>query len=119
VQEPLPEKISGIVNSEFETLLPKSQPLGDWNDSFLASHKTSVPHVQAALTARLLLKPESKSQCEKDLVSTLDLEDASLEKAIAGLDLLDEWRSSAAAKQAYVEKAYQKWSEASAFQPPK
>lgn len=116
LQEPLPAKVSEIVSSEFEKLLPKSQSLGDWNESFLSSHKTSVPHVQAALTVRLLLNPDSKSQCEKELLSTLDLEDASIEKAVAGLDLLDEWRSSLAAKQTYIEKAYLKWSEASPFQ---
>lgn len=117
LQEPLPAKISEIVSSEFEALLPRSQPLDEWNDSFLASHKNSVAHVQAALTARLLLNPDSKSQCEQDLLSTLDLEDASIDKAIAGLDLLNEWRSSSAAKQTYIEKAHQKWSEASAFRP--
>lgn len=108
--------MSEIVTSEFETLLPKSQDLKEWNASFLEAHKTSTPHVQAALTARLLLDPESKSQCEQDLLSTLDLEDASISSAVAGLDLLNEWGSNQAAKAAYIEKAHNKWKEASAFQ---
>ncbi|KAL2215787.1 NMDA receptor-regulated protein 1-domain-containing protein [Thermoascus aurantiacus ATCC 26904] len=116
LQEPLPPKVSEIVTSEFETLLPKSQDLKEWNASFLEAHKTSTPHVQAALTARLLLDPESKSQCEQDLLSTLDLEDASISSAVAGLDLLNEWGSNQAAKAAYIEKAHNKWKEASAFQ---
>lgn len=71
--------------------------------------------MQAALTVRLLLNPDSKSQSEQDLLSTLDLEDATIQKTVAGLDLLNEWGSDQAAKTAYIEKAHKKWDEASAF----
>jgi peptide alpha-N-acetyltransferase len=114
--EPLPEKISSIVSNEFEKLLPKAENLGEWNESYMTSHQNRVEHVQAALVARLLINPDTKPQCEKELLSTLDLDDATLDKAIAGLDLFDEWKSSSAVRQAYIEKAHKKWSEASTFE---
>ncbi|KAJ9266216.1 hypothetical protein DTO021C3_5763 [Paecilomyces variotii] len=114
--EPLPPQVAEVITSEFEPLLPKSTNLTEWNDAFLTAHKTRTTHVQAALSARLLLSPDSKSQCEQDLLSTLDLEDATIQKAVAGLDLLNEWGSNQAAKTAYIEKAHKKWNEASAFQ---
>jgi hypothetical protein len=115
VSEPLPEKISDVVLNEFEAILPKSADLQKWNDSYLASHKTSANHVRAVLSARLLLTPEAKAECEKELISTLDLDSTTMETAIAGLDTLDEWKSSAATKQAYTEKAQKRWTEVSAF----
>jgi N-alpha-acetyltransferase 15/16, NatA auxiliary subunit len=117
VPERVPTKISETVVTEFENLLPKSQDLREWNDSFLSSHKASVLHVQAALTARLLLNSDSKPQCEEALLATLDLEDASISKAVTGLELLGEWGSSHVTKSAYVEKAHERWKGASAFQP--
>jgi N-alpha-acetyltransferase 15/16, NatA auxiliary subunit len=62
------------------------------------------------------LDPDSKSLCEEALLSTLDLEEASISQAIRGLELLGEWGSSQATKKAYIEKAREKWNEASTFQ---
>jgi peptide alpha-N-acetyltransferase len=63
------------------------------------------------------VKPDSKGQVEEDLLSTIDLETSSLEDAMSGLRLLDEWESSQNAKSAYISHAHQRWKEASAFQP--
>ncbi|KAH8697552.1 putative acetyltransferase catalytic subunit [Talaromyces proteolyticus] len=115
LSEPLSETISEIVTKEFDQILPKSTDLRKWNESYLTSHKGSVDHVRGALSARLLLAPDTKAEAEKELISTLDLESTTLEKALAGLDTLDEWNSGSATKQAYIEKAHKKWSEASAF----
>lgn len=78
-------------------------------------HKDSVLHIQAALASRQLINPDSKPQNEKDLASTLDSSDASIESVLAGRELLDEWRSKQATKQAYAEKAKGKWPESSVF----
>ncbi|KAL1952688.1 hypothetical protein VTO42DRAFT_4451 [Malbranchea cinnamomea] len=115
LSEPLPQDVSEVVNSEFETVLPKSTNLTEWNDAFLAANSTSPAHVQSALSVRQLLTPESKSQSEKDLQSTLDLEVASIEDALAGLSLLDNWGSAQDAKTAYRQHAKQRWKESSVF----
>ncbi|KAE8361178.1 NMDA receptor-regulated protein 1-domain-containing protein [Aspergillus caelatus] len=116
LSEPLPPQVAEVVNAEFETLLPKAQNLDEWNESFLSTHKDSAVHTQAALTCRQLLKADSKAQCEKDLTATLDSQVESIETALAGLQLLDEWKSDQTAKAAYAEKAKSKWPESSVFQ---
>lgn len=115
LKEPLPEKISDVVLKEFEAILPKSTNLDEWNNAYLTSHKESVDHVRAALSARLLINLNDKPTCEKEFVSTLDLANTTLEKAVSGLETLDDWKADAATKQAYNEKAHNKWKEASAF----
>lgn len=115
LSEPLPSEVSDVVNAEFDKLLPKSQNLTQWNDSFLAANKDSIPHRHAALACRQILSPDSKAQCEKDLVSTLDSDIASIENGLAGLTLLNEWGSDQAAKAAYSQRANKKWSESDVF----
>jgi peptide alpha-N-acetyltransferase len=113
--EPLPPQVAEVVDAEFETLLPKAQKLDEWNNSFLAAHENSVPHKHAFLTSQQLLNPESRSQNEKELTSTLDASIVSLETALAGLDLLGEWGSDQAAKTTYAAKASSKWPESTSF----
>jgi peptide alpha-N-acetyltransferase len=59
------------------------------------------------------LKPESKSQCEKDLLATLDSPEITIDEAVIALDLLNKWGSD---KTAYAEKAAKKWPESSVFE---
>ncbi|KAI9038059.1 peptide alpha-N-acetyltransferase complex A subunit NAT1 [Aspergillus affinis] len=115
LSEPLAPEVAEVVNPEFETLLPKSQNLEEWNNSFLAAHNDSIPHTQAGLTCGQLLKADSKPQYEKDLTATLDSDLISLETALAGLDLLSEWGSNQASKTAYAEKAASKWPNSTLF----
>lgn len=112
LSEPLPEKVAEAVNAEFDKLLTKSQNLEEWNESFLSSNKASALHVQSGLSARQLLKPESKAQCEKELLATLDLPEITIDEATIGLESLNEWGSD---KTAYAEKASKKWPESSVF----
>lgn len=115
LSEPLPQDVSEVVTSEFETLLPKSTNLTEWNDAFLNANSNSPEHVQSALSVRQLLAPESKAQSEKELLSSLDLEVASIEDALKGLNLLDNWGSAQDAKVAYREHAKKRWTDASIF----
>ncbi|KAL5000543.1 NMDA receptor-regulated protein 1-domain-containing protein [Aspergillus recurvatus] len=115
LSEPLLPQVAEVVDTEFETLLPKAQNLDEWNKSFLSAHEDSIPHRHAYLTCQQLLNPESKSEIEKELTATLDASIVSLETALAGLDLLGEWGSDQAAKTAYAEKASSKWPESTAF----
>lgn len=113
LSEPLPEQVAEAVNTAFDKLLPKNQNLEDWNESYLSSNQGSVAHVHASLSARQLLKPESKSQCEKDLLASLDISDVTIPEAVDALDLFNQWGSD---KSAYVEKAKKKWPESSVFE---
>ncbi|KAL4977551.1 NMDA receptor-regulated protein 1-domain-containing protein [Aspergillus desertorum] len=115
LSEPLPPQVAEAVDAEFEALLPKTQNLDEWNRSFLSAHEDSIPHKHAYLTCQQLLKPESKSENERELTATLDASIVSLETALAGLDLLGEWGSDQATKTAYAEKASSKWPESTAF----
>ncbi|KAL4811251.1 NMDA receptor-regulated protein 1-domain-containing protein [Aspergillus unguis] len=115
LSEPLPAEVAEVVDAEFEALLPKAQNLEEWNKSFAAAHKDSIPCTHAYLTCQQLLKPESKSESEKELTATLDANIGSLETALAGLSLLGEWGSNQAAKTTYAEKASSKWPESSSF----
>lgn len=111
--EPIAPQVAEVVNPEFEKLLPKTQKLEEWNESFLSANKDSAPHVQAALSARQLLNKDSKAQNEKELVASLDALSISFDDAVSGLDLLGEWGSD---KTAFADKASKKWPQASAFQ---
>ncbi|OJD11704.1 hypothetical protein AJ78_07572 [Emergomyces pasteurianus Ep9510] len=117
LSEPLPAAVSEVIAADFDPLLPNTQDLTNWNESFLSTHSSSAAHVQAALSVRQLLNPDSKSQGEKELLSTVNFETTSLEDALAGLHLLDDWHSSQDAKSAYVSQAQKRWAEASVFQP--
>ncbi|KAJ5972168.1 uncharacterized protein N7479_002086 [Penicillium vulpinum] len=110
--EPLPEQVAEVVNAEFDKLLPKTQKLEEWNESYISANKGSVVHVQAGLSGRQLLNPESKSQCEQDLLATLDTPDITIDEAVISLDILNKWGSD---KTAYAEKASKKWPESSVF----
>ncbi|GLI75276.1 hypothetical protein PoHVEF18_003529 [Penicillium ochrochloron] len=113
LSEPLPAPIAEVINTEFETMLPKAQKLEEWNESFLTANKDSVAHVQAALSARHILNPDSKAECEKDLLATLDSPKITIDEAAAGIDLLNKWGSETSG---YVQEANKKWPEASVFQ---
>ncbi|KAJ5929474.1 N-terminal acetyltransferase A complex subunit n.t1.c1 [Penicillium verhagenii] len=110
--EPIDPKVAEVVNAEFEKLLPKSQNLEEFNESFLSANKASATHVQAALSGRLLLNADSKTQCEKDLLATLDSSDITIDEAALALELLAKWGVD---KTAYAEKATNKWPESSVF----
>lgn len=113
LSEPLPPQVAEVVNEEFEKLLPKSQNLEQWNESFLSANKNSAAHVHAALSGRQLLNPGSRSQNEKNLLATLNLPDVSINEASSALDHLAEWGSD---KTAYLQQANKKWPESSLFQ---
>jgi peptide alpha-N-acetyltransferase len=115
LSEPLPPTISEIIAAEIESLLPKSKSLADWNDEFLAAHSDSPAHVRSVLAVRQSLAPESKPEVEKQLVSSLDLDMASIEDALAGMKLLNSWGSGQEVKTAYRDQARKRWKEASVF----
>jgi len=71
--------------------------------------------LQAAYNVRHLLDNGSKSQNEADLKKTLDLPDTTIQQALAGFGLLEEWKSEQKVKDDYRAKAAGRWSEATVF----
>ncbi|KAI1946841.1 hypothetical protein LOZ57_003611 [Ophidiomyces ophidiicola] len=116
LSEPLPSEVQEILSSEFEAILPASQDLSAWNDTYLSNNSSSMSHVHAALTVRRLVDPEKSAQTEKDLAASIDSDVASMESALAGLHLLDDWRSGSETKSLYIDQAHKRWKEASMFQ---
>lgn len=64
---------------------------------------------------RNLLDSSSKAQNEEDLKKTLDLPEITIQQALAGFGLLDEWKSEQKVKDDYRAKASTRWSEAAVF----
>lgn len=104
------------VQTEIKKLFTEDKSLSDWNKEYLVRHKSSALHVQAGLRVRALIGKEAKSTNEKDLLAILSLNSASMGDASAGLELLDEWASSAEVKDRYRDKAAERWNRASVFQ---
>ena len=71
--------------------------------------------MQAAFNVRQLLDSSSKSQNEADLKKTLDFPDTTIQQALAGIGLLEEWKSEQKVKDDYRAKAAGRWSEATVF----
>ena len=71
--------------------------------------------MQSVLDGRQLLDPASKERNAKELSSTLDIANITIDEAVAGLELLSQWGCDEATKAAYAQKASSKWPEASIF----
>lgn len=108
-------RVSEIVLPGAKTLFPNDMDLSAWNNDFLDRHRSSASHVQAGLRVRALIGKETRETNEKDLLEVLSLNSSSICSAIAGMELLDEWRSSAEVKDRYKDKAAERWNMASVF----
>lgn len=116
--EPLPGKISEIIDAEFSPHLPPDIDLSKHNDDFLKRHHNSISHVQAALRTRQKLKKpeESKEANCKDIIRTLALDGATWEDAERGLNILTtEWKADKKYVNDYIDAAHARWPECSRF----
>jgi N-alpha-acetyltransferase 15/16, NatA auxiliary subunit len=108
-------KTSEVISSEARKLFPEDKDSADWNSDFLARHRSSALHVQAGLRVRGLIDKSKKEVNEKELIATLALETISMPEASAGLELLNDWSSSAEVKDKYRNSAAERWKQASVF----
>lgn len=119
IRSSISEKSCTVIASTFN-LIPESSSSSSYNDSFLSSHSESAPHTQAALCVRNILTPETQPQNEKSLISTLDLENTSLEEARRGLNILRLWQKSkpdeGASIEEYKRRAQERWPKAALFE---
>ena len=104
-----------VINAEFNDLLPASTDLAKHNDDFLQNHHDSAPHVQACLRVRQLLDPSSSDKHQQDVIRTLALENCSLDDAVSGMRILEDWMADSKYKHDYVAAAHERWPEATAF----
>ena len=104
-----------VINAEFNDLLPASTGLANHNDDFLQKQHDSAPHVQASLRVRQMLDPSSSEKNQQNLIRTLALQGCSLDDAVRGLELLEEWKAEPKYRDDYIAAAHERWPEASAF----
>jgi hypothetical protein len=112
--EPLPAQAAQVIKESFTTP-PADADLAAFNDAFLKKHAKSASHLQSAYNVRYILDNSTKSQNEKDLKKTLELDDMTIREAQAGLKLLDTWKSEQEVKDDYRAEAAGRWGEASVF----
>ncbi|KAL8736156.1 MAG: hypothetical protein Q9166_000311 [cf. Caloplaca sp. 2 TL-2023] len=113
--DPLPPKISEVLDAELSSLISSDADLLKLNTDFLTKHSDSAAHVQASLCARQLLDPKTADENQKDVIRTLAVPSVSLEDAIQGLDLLKDWKAELRYRNDYVAAAHERWPDATAF----
>jgi hypothetical protein len=118
LKEALPSPVAEAIKQDFTTPPANADlaALKTFNDDFLKRHSDSPAHLQRGYNVRFHLDPNSKSQDEKDLQKLLSLDSVTLQQAIAGSALLEEWKSDGSAIDAYREAAAKKWPQATTFQ---
>ncbi|KAF2856293.1 N-alpha-acetyltransferas-like protein 15 [Plenodomus tracheiphilus IPT5] len=112
--EPLPSQVAQVITETFTTP-PTSADLKSYNDDFIKKHSNSVLHLYSGYHVRYILDSSSKAQNEEDLNKTLDLPESTIDQAVAGLALLNEWKSEQNVKDDYRAKAASRWSGATVF----
>jgi hypothetical protein len=115
LSEPLPEKVSQVLKSLSEKIVPPKSSLSSYNDKYLAANNHSARRTHSALKVRLLLDKSTKSANEKDLVKTLQLQNVDMLEAVEGLELLKEWKSEGSVKEQYMSAARKRWPHATVF----
>lgn len=111
-----PKSESAKVSEVFDQctkIVPATSSLTSFNNEYLKKHANCARRTHSGLQARLLLDPSSKAKNENALIETIDVAD--MKEALEGLQILKDWKSDAAVKDVYVEKAGKKWTEALAF----
>ena len=104
-----------MIAAEFDPILPATADLSKRNDDFLQAHHDSAPHVRACLRVRQFLDPSSSDKNQQDVIRTLALDGSTLEDAVAGMALLQEWKAKDQYGEDYLAAAHERWPEASAF----
>ncbi|KAL8843438.1 MAG: hypothetical protein Q9176_002051 [Flavoplaca citrina] len=115
VAEPLPSKISEALEAEFSPLISPNADLLELNSDYLSKNSESAAHVQASLRARQVIDPTTADENQKDVMRTLALPSVSLEDAIRGLDLLNDWKAQSRYREDYIAAAHERWPEATVF----
>ncbi|KAF1968332.1 NMDA receptor-regulated protein 1 [Bimuria novae-zelandiae CBS 107.79] len=114
LKEPLTGPVAEAIKKDF-TSPAADADLKALNEEFLKKHPQSPRHLWRGYNVRYILDPNSKSQNEADL-QKLVASSSSIAEAVAGLELLSEWKSEAKVIDAYREAAAKKWPQATVFQ---
>jgi len=118
LKDSLPPPVAEAIKQDFTSPPANANiaALKAFNDDFLKSHSESPTHMQRGYNVRFHLDPSSKTQNEKDLQNLLNLDGVTLEQALEGTALLQEWKSDTKTLDAYRDAAAKKWPQAAIFQ---
>jgi hypothetical protein len=105
-------KLNEVFN-QCTKIVPATSSLTSFNNEYLKKHVKCARRTHSGLQARQLLDPSSRSKNEKALIETIDVAD--MEEALEGVQVLKRWKSEGSVRDAYLEKAGEKWPEALAF----
>lgn len=114
LKEPLSGPIAEAIKQDFTYPAPDAD-LKALNEEFISKHSQSSSHLRRGYNVRYLLDPNSKSQNESDLQKFV-ASSPSIAEAVAGLELLREWKSDAKVLDAYRDAAAKQWPQAVVFQ---
>ena len=95
-----------------------SQSVKDDNEKYLQTHAGSTPHIHSVIRVRKALKTDSDdkiSTSDKELLSTLDFPDTTLEQILEGLRILHDLEVDAGTREEYLTAARKRWPEATAL----
>ncbi|TDZ20920.1 N-alpha-acetyltransferase 16, NatA auxiliary subunit [Colletotrichum orbiculare MAFF 240422] len=109
ILESLPAKTQEVIKADFT---PPASDLKQYNEDFLAKHKSSPPHIVAALKTRRVLG-DDRSKAESDLANVVKAPDATFELASQVYDQLKAWRSIEA--ETLKKAAHERWPEVTIF----
>ncbi|KAL8959496.1 MAG: hypothetical protein Q9193_003654 [Seirophora villosa] len=119
IAEPLPPQVSEALEGELSSLIAPNADLSKLNSDFLASNSDRASNVRAFLRTRQVLDSKSADENQKDVIRTLALPLVSLEDAVSGLELLNDWHAESRYREDYMAAAHERWPEATAFMSSK
>ena len=114
LKEPLSDAVAEAIKQDFASPAADAD-LKALNEEFLKKHSQSSEHLRRGYNVRYLIDPSSKSQNESDTQKLAD-SSPSIAEAVAGLGLLQSWKSDEKTVEAYREVAAKRWPEATVFQ---
>lgn len=111
------EKVINYVKELAKNVLSLDVPVKEWNEKFAKDNEgKGIRYVQAYVTVEHSLSESSQSNGEKKLIeSVASTPNSSIEDLKAGLEILQEWSSSAETIESYKSEARKTWSEADVF----
>lgn len=111
------EKVINYIKELAKDALSLDVPVKEWNEKFAKDNEgKGIQYVQAYLEVQHSIDESNRSDSEKKLVeSVASAPDASIEDIKAGLNILQQWGSSADVVESYKSEARKTWSEADAF----
>lgn len=108
-----------VVNDAFGSKIDKGKPVEAANEEYLQQHKSSLPHLSAAVRVRHAMKPGNdgmKTKSVQDLSEAVQGTQTTLPDATEAMRLLQEMQVGPDAIDQYAKAARARWTTATMFQ---